>query len=69
MALDKLALIIVIAPVVVWCGIMLVGAIAIWPLGLPALIVFAVVGYFIYRVVRDRLSSAEDDYYEKNIDQ
>ena len=69
MALDKLALIVVIAFAAVWCGIVLVGALTVWPLGLLVLIVFAIVGYFIYRVVRDRLSNAEDDYYEKNIDQ
>ena len=68
MALDKLALIIIIAGVVIWGLVMLTGAVATLPLGLPVLVILAIGGYFLYRVVRDRLTSAEDDYYEKNVD-
>ena len=68
MALDKLALIIIVIGVVLWGLVMLSGAVAALPLGLPVLMVLAIGGYFLYRVIRDRLTSTEDDYYEKNVD-
>lgn len=67
MPLDKLALICVVVVAVIWCSVMLAGVVATLPYGLPALVVLLVVGYFIYRVVRDRLANAEDDYYEENV--
>ena len=69
MPLDKLALIAVIAAAVLWSSVMLLGMMAAWPFGLPALICFLIAGYFLYRVIRDRLSNAEDDYYENHVDQ
>ncbi len=69
MALDKLALILVVAFAAIWCLVMLTGIIATLPYGLPALVVFLLVGYFFYRVIQDRLSNKEDDYYDKNIKQ
>ncbi len=68
MALDKIALICVLVVVGVWCSVMLTGIVATFPYGLPVLGVVAVVGYFFYRVIRDRLGNAEDDYYEKNVE-
>jgi hypothetical protein len=69
MALDKLALILIVAGGVLWAGVMLVGAVATLPFGLPILVGLLVGGYFCYRVVKDRVTSAEDDYYEKNVKQ
>lgn len=69
MALDKLALIVVVAGAIIWGVLMLVGMIAAWPVGLPFLAIVLIAGYFLYRVIGDRLSNAEDDYYEKNVDQ
>jgi hypothetical protein len=69
MPLDKLALICIIVVAVLWCSVLLAGVVATLPYGLPALVVIAIVGYFLYRVVRDRLANTEDDYYEKNIKQ
>jgi len=69
MALDRLVLILVIAAVALWALALLGGIVATLPYGLPALVVFLIAGYIIYRVVRDRLSNAEDEYYDKNIKQ
>ena len=69
MALDRLVLILVIAAVALWALALLGGIVATLPYGLPALAVFLIAGYIIYRVVRDRLSNAEDEYYDKNIKQ
>jgi hypothetical protein len=69
MALDKLALILVAAGAAVWCLVMLTGLVASLPFGLPLLIIFLIGGYIVYRVIQDRLSNEEDDYYDKNIKQ
>ncbi len=69
MALDTLALWIIVGIVAAYVIAMMVGLFAIFPYGLIGLAVLAVVLYFVVRVVRDRLTNAEDDYYEKNIKQ
>ena len=69
MSLDKIVLIIICSVGAVYVAMLFVGAIALFPYGLPLLAVLAIVLYIFQRVVRDRLSNKEDDYYEKNIDQ
>jgi hypothetical protein len=69
MPLDKLALTCVIVLTALWCGLLVASAVAALPFGLPVLIVLLVIGYFVYRVVRDRIENKEDDYYDKNIKQ
>jgi len=68
MKLDTLALVIVCLGAGIWATLFLVTSIAMWPLGILLLIPLAVVGYFAYRVISDRLGNKEDDYYEKNVD-
>jgi membrane protein implicated in regulation of membrane protease activity len=69
MPLEKLALICVIIFAVIWSSLLLAGAVAAFPYGLIVLLALLVAGYFIYRVVRERMENKEDDYYEKNIKQ
>lgn len=69
MPLDKLVLILVIACAAIWAVVMLGGIITTLPWGLPVLVVFLIAGYIVYRVIQDRLSNAEDDYYDKNVEQ
>ena len=69
MQLDKLALICIIVPVAIWFFIAFVGALALFPYGLLVLVVLLIIGYFFYRVIRERIENKEDDYYEKNIKQ
>jgi hypothetical protein len=61
-------LILVCLAVGLWALGLIAGMIAAFPYGLPVLAVVAVVGYVVYRVIRERLENAEDDYYEKNVD-
>lgn len=68
MSLSKIALILVCCLAGAWALGVLVGMVAAFPFGLPVLAVFGVVGYLLYRVVRERLDNAEDDYYEKTVD-
>ena len=65
MKLDTLALVCVLVVAGGWLLMMLVGIIAAGPLGLIALIPLGVVGYFVGAVISQRLSNAEDDYYDK----
>lgn len=67
MSLDRLALIFVLVPVVLWVTIMVTTAIALFPFGLIVLVVLGAVGYLFWRVISERLSNKEDDYYEKNV--
>jgi len=67
MALDQIALILVIILAVAWLCVVVLGLIAAFPFGIPVLLIIAVAGYLLVGVVRDRLSSKEDDYYERNI--
>ena len=47
---------------------MIVGMVAIWPWGLVGLVVIAAVGALFVKALRDRLTSAEDDHYSRNVD-
>lgn len=53
---------------VIWLIAMLVGLIAAFPFGLIGLIAIAGIGFLFAKVVKDRLSSKEDDYYSKRIE-
>jgi hypothetical protein len=68
MQLDKLALICVIVPVAIWVITLFASALALFPYGLIILAGLMIVGYFFYRVIKERIENKEDDYYEKNIE-
>lgn len=69
MTLDNIILYIVAGIACLYACLMFVGMIAIFPYGIPGLIILAAVLYIFVRVVRERLGNKEDDYYEKNIKQ
>lgn len=69
MPLDRLALIFVAIVACLWAAVMVLGMVAALPWGLPGLIAFGAIGFLLWRVVSDRLSSREDDYYENNVQQ
>ena len=68
MTIDRVALALVAALAAIWLVAMIGGAIAMWPFGIPALIVVGVVVYLFVTVLRQRLANREDDHYERNID-
>ena len=47
---------------------MIVGMIAVFPIGLLGLFVFTGVGILFIKVLKERISNKEDDYYEKKVD-
>lgn len=48
---------------------MIVGLIAILPYGLVGLVALTGGGLLLAKVIKDRLTSEEDTYYDKNIQQ
>lgn len=51
-----------------WLILIIAGMIAAFPFGLIGLVVIIGVGFLLARVILDRLSNKEDDYYSKNVD-
>ena len=48
---------------------MVAGLIAAWPFGVVGLVALAGIALLLAKVVRDRVSSTEDDHYARNVDQ
>ncbi len=51
-----------------WLMAMLAGMIVAFPFGLIGLVVIMGIGFLFAKVVKDRLSNKEDDYYSENVD-
>ncbi|MEM8850806.1 MAG: hypothetical protein AAGE03_12320 [Pseudomonadota bacterium] len=68
MPLDRFVLIIVIvlvaAGATIWLGALVATAVAI-PLGWLAILPAAIAAFILWRVVADRVTSAEDDHYDR----
>ncbi|MEM9756865.1 MAG: hypothetical protein AAF914_12760 [Pseudomonadota bacterium] len=68
MKLENIVLIVVVvgaaAFVTMWLSVLLLTGLAV-PAAWLALIPAALVGYVVWRVISDRLSSAEDDKYDQ----
>ncbi len=68
MPLDKFVLILVIviaaAGVTLWLGMLALAALQ-WPAGWLVFLPPALVAFVLWRVIADRLHSAEDDHYDK----
>lgn len=68
MKLDTMALAVIVLGATAWGLVILFGLISLFPAGLIGLAVYGIAGFFLYRVVRERLANREDDYYERNVD-
>lgn len=64
-ALENQALVIVAAIAVIWLVVVLGVASSSGPFGIFVIIPIAVLAYFAFAVVRDRMSNREDDYYDR----
>lgn len=65
---EKIGYSILGALALLWVIGMIVGAIAAMPYGLLGLLAFVAIGVLLVKVLRERLTSKEDDYYSKNVD-
>jgi hypothetical protein len=54
---------------IVWILAIIGGMIAAFPVGIIGLVGLLGVGLLFIKVLKDRLSNQEDDYYSKNVDQ
>lgn len=70
MKLDTIALIVVAVGAGLYFLAILAGAIAAstFGFGIPLLILLLVGAYLVVRVIGERRSNAEDDYYENNVE-
>ncbi|WP_404403864.1 hypothetical protein [Pelagibacterium halotolerans] len=68
MRLDTLALAIVVAFGALWLIVTMTGLIAAVPFGLLGLIPIAIVLGLLAVVIYQRVTNAEDNYYDKNVD-
>ena len=66
--MEKIGYILLLIVVVCWLIAMLVGMIAAFPFGIVGLLAIVGVGLLFAKVVKDRLSSKEDDHYSKNVE-
>jgi len=66
--MEKLAYAILLFVVGIYLLALIGGMIALFPYGLLGLLVVIAVGLLFAKVLRERLASAEDDYYDKTVD-
>ncbi len=66
--MEYIGYLLLIIVVIIWIIAMIVGMIVAFPFGIIGLVAITGVGFLFAKVVKDRLSSKEDDHYSKNID-
>jgi hypothetical protein len=66
---EKVAYAILLVLAALWLGGILLGMVVAFPWGLIGLAALAAFGLLFIKVLKERLQSSEDDYYEKNVDQ
>ncbi len=66
--LEKTGYLILAIIVGLWFIAIIVGMIAILPFGLIGLLLIVGIGLLLIKVIKERLSNKEDDYYNRNIE-
>ena len=66
--LEKFGYAILAICAVCWLGAVLFGVIVALPYGLIGLLAIIGIGVLFIKVLRERLSNKEDDYYSKHVD-
>ncbi len=67
--MEKLGYALIGSVVLLWVVGMVVGLIVVLPYGLVGLVALAGGGLLLVKVLKDRLTSEEDTYYDENIQQ
>ncbi len=67
--MEKLGYALIGSVVLLWVVGMIVGLIVVLPYGLVGLVALAGGGLLLVKVLKDRLTSEEDTYYDENIQQ
>ena len=66
--MEKIAYAILLTLAGLWLLAMIFGLIAAFPFGLIGLLGLIAIGLLLFKVLRERVGSEEDDYYSKNVD-
>lgn len=66
--MEKIGYILLLIVTACWLIAMLFGMIATFPFGIIGLVAIVGIGLLFAKVVKDRLSSKEDDHYSKNVE-
>ena len=69
MKLDTIALALVVIFAALWLITFVTGLLAAIPFGVLGLIPVAILLALLVEVIRQRRANAEDDYYDKHVDQ
>ncbi len=67
--MEKIGYVLLGIVFIIYCIFIFVGLIVAFPWGIIGLIAILGIGFLFIKVISDRLSSKEDDYYEKNVKQ
>ena len=67
--LEKVALLFIGLVAVGYITMLIIGMIVAFPFGLIGLVVLAIIGGLFVKVLLERLSNQEDEYYSKNVKQ
>jgi hypothetical protein len=67
--MEKTAYIILLVIAVLWVVAVIIGMITIFPAGLIGLVILLAIGLLFIKVLKERFTNKEDDYYDKNIKQ
>lgn len=65
--MEKMGYLLLGVVAAVWIGAVAFGVIATMPVGLVGLAAILGIGILFIKVLKERIESKEDDYYEKNI--
>jgi len=66
--MEKTAYAILLVLTAVWILTIVVGSVAAFPVGLIGLLVLVAVGLLFVKVLKERLSNKEDQYYSDNVE-
>ena len=66
--MERVAYVLLGIVAVCWLVGMVVGMVKAFPFGIIGLLALAGVGLLLIKVFKERMTSAEDDYYSKNVD-
>jgi len=64
---EKLGYAVLLAVLIAWIVILIVGLLDAMPEGVIGLAAIFGIGVLFLKVIRDRLRNKEDDYYSKNV--
>ena len=68
MALEHIVLGLVVLGGILYAAVIFLGVMAMWPWGLPVLVVLLITAGIFLWIVVERLGNAEDDRYDNKVD-